>query len=305
MFCTKCGTPIPEGGSCPKCNPVVKEQSVETQVTSVDAETTPVEAQEPMAETQEQSIEAPTAPVYQAPPMVKLKKGKYISRLAPTTVKTFSIVGLVATLLAIVFFVSCYFSFMNISIEEIPIVKIAFAITDTDIDESLEEIDETSEKLDDIKKEAKKQGYDNDFFDAFDEVQESYEDLSDSFSLKNMNAFFASARDFSEVCEEYEDFDDDLKLDMDDYEELEMFDEWFDIISYIAIGLIAFCAIFTLFGGFFKKTGLVITGTVLTLFSSLIMCSTLLLALGFALHVIIIVSNIIVNSSYKKYKKSF
>lgn len=283
MFCTKCGSQIPEGGSCPNCNPVAQVPPVETQVPSVDTPITPVESQ--------------AQSVCMAQTGVKLRKGQYISQLAPTSVKTFSLVGLIATCLAIVFFIGCYFSFINTSFEDIPVIK----MTEVDIEEAKDGMDEAANKLDDLLDEAKDEGFEDDYIDAVDEAKEAVEKLSDSFSIGNIRAFLKTAREFNDVCDDYEEYGDE-KIDLDEMDALEMV---LNYISYGAIGFVVFCAIFTLLGGFLKKNGLVIPGMLFTLFYTLVLCGALFVALGLILHVAMIVSNAIVNSSYKKYKKSF
>lgn len=264
MFCTKCGTLIPEGGSCPNCNPVVQ------------------------------------APNTTAQHSVKLSKRQYILQLAPTSVKTFNLVGIIATILAIVFFVSCYFSVIFSSWENIPFVKLIENTSDLDIDEAKDQMGEFADQIDDSLDKIEEDRVDEELIDVTKETQKKIDDLSDSFSIKNLKDFLIVIEEFDDVYSEYPEYNED-PITFDDVNQIENI---LNIFIYFTFGFVVFCAIFTLFGGFFKKTGLVITGMIFTTLYTLVLCGVLFIVLGLILHILLIVSNVKVNSAYKKYKKS-
>ena len=159
MFCGNCGTEYIEGGSCPNCNPATK--------TSPNGK------------------------------KVAFKKGKYISKVATPTIKSFSIVGLITSFLCVAFFVASYFSFIGRDLFNIPVLEYLSMFADDidtdDFDDLKYELNNSSEDIDKIIED----------IDCTEEEKErlltlkkEIQDLdSEDMTLKNMNSIIVEFQD--------------------------------------------------------------------------------------------------------------
>lgn len=285
MFCSNCGTELPEESKvCFTCG------------TPVDADVSTVAAAEPV-----QEVAVQNEPQPQKSGGV-LSKSKYISQIAPKKVKIFSIIALVLTVVMIISMVFSTHSAVSTSLEETPIGSTAFMLAGVDVDDFKEVKDEIGDGADELENMLKEDEdeLDDDEVEFVEDVVEDIEDCADALSIKNIHYLIKNVMKIQE-------FDNFSEEDVEDVlgGSANTAINIVYSIYYVVLGCFAFAFIFSVFGGFFKRTGLIVTGMIFgILFSSIFsgLIATLFVAL---VHALLIGFTVAVNGSYKDYKRGF
>lgn len=187
----------------------------------------------------------------------------------PAAKPRFSVLRLISLLLTLVcigLLITSYFVVMNTSIEDIAFISFVGEVSGEGLDEfedakdSLEESHrrleiEIDPYLDDLDSKDEKK---------VEKCMDDLENLSDSLSLNNANAFLASAKELAEsdLVEEY-----DLEIPVDKIEDISGV---LNTVSIVVLFFMLFCLAFCAFGGFFRINGLVIPGLVFSVIYGLI-----------------------------------
>lgn len=158
------------------------------------------------------------------------------------------------------------------NIPDIPIVSWALG---NEAEDSLNEIDEAFEELEEFRGH---EGFTLKQEKAFDNVLEKAEKIDDSFSLVNIRSFITSAREFGKVVEDATDIDSDL-------ETIDEFEKYINIITLVVLGLFVLPLIFTLLGGLLKSKGLTITALVLVILPQLALSGVLFVVLSLIIYI--------------------
>ncbi len=300
MFCTKCGAPLAEGQAfCTKCGaPAPAAPVAEPVAPAVEAQ--PVQP-EPVVQPE---AFVPPAPVYApyTPPQPKVGKQAFLTKLAPAPVKTCAWVAWVVTVACIALLVGGWFSMLNTSIEDIPVIASVAGDSTDALDEAKEELekalDEAEKNLDEFKEELSEEDY-----ETLEEFLETAKDMSEDISIDNMSALIAAAQDLADIEFEGETLKelDDITESMEGMAEAE---DIFNTLKTISLVMLLLFAAFTLFGGLFRIRGLVIPGMILTALYTLPFMGTLFVVGNILLHVALIVLLSVTTSAYKKYRRS-
>ncbi len=315
MFCSKCGAEVPqESKVCSNCGaPIEVGEENGFQVDLTQAVTVTPEAVAQPIEKGEM-----------------LSKSKYISQLAPKKVKVFSIISLVLTFVMIASLAFGAYTAVSTSIEKTPIGSALFLITGADSDEVDQLKEQIAVGIEDAKEQLDKH---EDKFDAkelkvLNETIEILEDCQENISIQNVY-------DISKQIEKLQDLVTDSKGETDavgatvsssavatvedakategttaslagsDFGIPSSATSIIALIYYFILGCFAFALIFSIFGGFFKRTGLIITGMIFAILFSLIFSGIIATLIVTLVHSLLIGFTASVNGSYKEYKRSF
>lgn len=309
MFCSKCGANLPEGSVvCSNCGAPLEGGF---QVDLAQANIPTVESQ----------------PVEKGK---MLSKSKFISQVAEKKVKVFSIISLVLTFVMIVSLVFGAYTAVSTSIEKTPIGSALFLITGADSDEVDQLKEQIAVGIEDAKEQLDKH---EDEFDAkelkvLNETIEILEDCQENISIQNVY-------DISKQIEKLQDLVTGSKGGNDgvgatvsssaaatagdataaegttaslagsDFGIPSSVTSIIALIYYFILGCFAFALIFSIFGGFFKRTGLIITGMIFAILFSLIFGGIVVTLITTLVHSLLIGFTASVNGKYKEYKRTF
>ena len=283
MFCSKCGAQIAEGlTACPACG---------EEVVAVAA---------PVVE------EAPVV-VESVQPEKKVRKMKYLLTKAPGGIRFAGIAVWVLTVLFIVALFGSYNAAIGNSFDEIPIVKAAGSFIpdlgdpseltekyEEALDEALDELGAYLESENELSAEQEK---------MLEELLDSAEELSDEFSIQNIDAVFGQLETI--VGSESEALGDVEMGELKDaFTMAADVSLMLDIVKIALALLAAFCGIWFLFGGIFRLNGLNITGIVFLPLYVLPFCSTPYALALMAMAVAMIVFTAIASTSYSRYRRA-
>lgn len=302
MFCSKCGANLPEGSVvCSNCGAPLEGGF---QVDLAQANIPTVEPQ----------------PVEKGK---MLSKSKFISQVAEKKVKVFSIISLVLTFVMIASLVFGAYTAVSTSIEKTPIGSALFLVTGADSDEVDQLKEQIAVGIEDAKEQLDKH---EDKFDAkelkvLNETIEILEDCQENISIQNIY-------DISKQIEKLQDLltgskgktdavgatvsssaaaegDEADSLLGSDFGIPSSVTSITALIYYFVLGCFAFALIFSIFGGFFKRTGLIITGMIFAILFSLIFGGIVVTLITTLVHSLLIGFTASVNGKYKEYKRTF
>ena len=302
MFCTNCGNPLAEGQAfCNKCGAPTEAPAPVAEQPVAPAEATAVPpVAEPMVTPEVAFV--PPMPVSYAPPQPKVKKQAFLTKVAPGNVRTCAWLSWIAAVAAIALLVGGWFSFLNTSVEDIPVIAMVAGDSVDELEDAKDElknaVDELEEKVEDAKDELN-----DDEIEALESFIDAGKKLSDDISVKNIVNIVAEANEFAEV-----EINGHEMSELDEMKDsLEMFEEISTVLNVLQllplIILLGF-ALFTLFGGLFRVRGLVITGMIFTTLFALPFMSALFVIGNLALHIALIVFTSITTSAWKKYRQA-
>lgn len=229
------------------------------------------------------------APVTQ--PAEPVGKTKYSFSFGPSKVKASSILSVLMTLALIGAMIGAYFSSVSTSIEEVPVVSAVIGLADVetaiddakaDLAESIDEMEEELEQIDDFSQKEKK---------ALNGFLGAIEDCVDALSVNNVITLAEATEEVADVMEE----------DLGEIDGIYEIVDFLKALRVIFLVMMVFALAFGVFGGFFRKRGLVVAGMVLTIIYTLLFAGWLWFGITLAIHIILIVFITIVNNSYKNY----
>ncbi len=301
MFCSKCGADVPqESKVCSNCGaPIEVGESSGFQV-----DLTQVVTPEAVVQPEEKAI--------------MLGKRKYISQIAPKKVKVFSIIALVLTFVMIASLAFSAYTAVSASIEKTPIGSALFLITGADSDAVDQLKQEIAVGIDDAKEQLDKH---EDKFDAkerkvLNETIEILEDCQENISIQNIYEIGKQIEKLQDLVTDSSGETDavgatvssveagtsETKVDFGIPSSVTSITA---VIYYFVLGSFAFALIFSIFGGFFKRTGLIITGMIFAILFSLIFSGIIATLITTLVHSLLIGFTASVNGNYKEYKRSF
>lgn len=276
MFCTKCGAQVPEGNAfCTKCGNKVGTAPAQQPVAPQSAKEK-IDIAEKL-----KSVKLPKFDFVKSEDGEKKPFENPFAGNKPLLVKALALACVVLLLLS-------YVAAVNVSFDKIPIVSMVFTMADEEgeIEEMKEELEDLSELL--------QEGY--------EAGEDELKDVLSKREIKDLEKFIDAVADcakkmslhnFSKMMSRYEPLED---FDMDalgrhllgSVEEAKEINSILGVIkAFLLIGALV-CAVFVFFGGFKFKTGLAITGTVLTVLYGLSFCPFLMLLLNLAAQIYMI-----------------
>jgi hypothetical protein len=277
MFCPKCGANLDDNARfCTTCGCAIEAPAE-----------TPVEA--PAEVAANPVFNTPAAPVA---PAEKVGKWNFDLKVAPMKNRIFTFIVWALTIAVIAVMMGGYSAVVGNSVEEIPVVSIAFEALDADEDfdqlkDTLEEeVEEAEYQLDLMEDEMSKKEV-----RLAKDLLGALEDCTDTLSVNNVIKVV-------DVVKEADDEIDDLGLEMDEVESIAIA---LNIVKYIALFGALFALAFTFFGGLFRIRGLVITGLVFSILYTLPFCGAPYLIFAVLIHAAMITFISINKKAYNKY----
>ena len=313
MFCPSCGAVLADDAKfCGRCGNQIEANNQEQpseETVELPAESAPVAVEPalatPVAEEPVYTPPVAEQPVFTAPqpaPQQPLGRMKYIGKQAPGKVKAMNWVSWIACILCVVLlFVSAYMAVAT-PILELPIMKSMASVIpdmDTAMDELKDELEQGADQLklseqefDMIKEQLPKE--ERKTAEAFFEVVEGFDEDLSIMDVRNTAEAILMIED-----EELQDI-----LDLEATDEVEEVADAFDMIFLVSIVLLAAVSLVLLLGALFKLNTLTVISMLAMLPLFFILGGAAMTGIAFVLFVVAIVAHCIINSDYKKYRKS-
>lgn len=301
MLCPHCGTNLADDAKfCGSCGNQLPQAAAQPQPQ------TPAEAQ-PV----QPAVAVAQPPVYTPPVPTAVNvggngqpegKSKFIANHGTPGVKTASWVSWIACILCAVMLIASGIYTATCPLVDLPIFNFMADMDETferDLEELEDTLDETELYMEEFREiyEAEEDMYTDEQQDAVEAFLKLEDKFNSKLSIRTLVRAVGMMEDIVEadLADEY---------GVGDMEEIQEVQQIFRTITIAAVISAAFTTLLLLLAARFKLNTLTILTMLFTLPSIFVLGGTLMMLLTFALYVAAIVSHIIINSNYHKYRKA-